>query len=80
MRFAVVRLWACLLLAGISAACSPLTEQERFDRADRLNQAKENYLAREQQCMRMGGAMQMRSRPLGKPDYLDYQTASCVSR
>ena len=79
MRNAVVRLWACLLLAGFSAACSPLTEQERFERADRLNQAKENYLAREQQCVAMGGAMSMRAKPLGKPDYIDYQSATCVS-
>lgn len=80
MRHAVVRLGACLLLAGITVACSPLTEQEKFERADRLNQAKENYLVREQRCIAMGGAMNMRAKPLGKPDYIDYQSATCVSR
>ena len=80
MRHAVVRLWGCLLLAGLSVACSPLTEQEKFERADRLNQAKESYLAREQQCIEMGGAMSMRAKPLGKPDYLDYKSATCLSR
>ena len=80
MRRAVVWLPGCLLLAGLSAACAPLTEQERYERADRLNQAKEHYLAREQICLEMGGAMSMRGRTLGQPDYLDYQSATCVSR
>ena len=80
MRYAIVRLVAGAALAGVLWGCAPLTEQERYEWLDRRNQAKEAFLAREELCESRGGVMQMRTRPLEKPGYLDYQSATCVRR
>lgn len=80
MRTAIVR--GCLgpLIVGLLWGCTPLTEQQLYERAERLNLAKEEYQARENRCEQLGGAMTMRTRPLEKPGYLDYRSASCVRR
>lgn len=41
---------------------------------------KEAFLAREELCASRGAVMQMRTRPLEKPDHLDYRAATCVRR
>jgi len=80
MRIAIVR--GCLgsVFAGLVWGCTPLTEQQLYERAERLTLAKEEYQARENRCESLGGAMTMRTRPLEKPGYLDYRSASCVRR
>ena len=80
MRDAFVRGITGVLLACLAWGCAPLTEQEKYERAERLVLAKEEYLAREEQCETRGGVMQMSARPLEKPGYLDYRSATCVRR
>ncbi len=80
MRNDVVRMSTHVLFMGLVWGCAPLTEDQRFERADRLNIAQEEYSAREQMCVKNGGVMSMKARPLQKPDYLDYRSATCVRR
>ena len=80
MRQAIVRMSLVGMTAGVLWGCAPLTEQERYEFLDRRNQAREAFLAREEQCERHGGMMQMRTRPLEKPGHLDYQAATCIRR
>ena len=68
-----------LVIATSSMGCAPLTEQEQFERDNRLNLAKEDFLVREENCRRSGGAMQMRATPLSKYGTHDYKTARCVA-
>ena len=80
MRNAIVRLGCCALVTGALWGCAPMTEQQKYERAERLTLAKEEFNAREQQCEQRGGVMHMRTRPLEKPGYLDYRAATCVRR
>ena len=80
MRSAIVRLGFSVLFTGTLWGCSPMTEQQKYERTERLNLAKEEFQAREQQCEKRGGVMHMRTRPLEKPGYLDYRAASCIRR
>jgi len=80
MRGAIVRVCLGAAVMGLSWGCAPLTEQQLYDRAERLTLAKEEYQAREERCESLGGAMTMRTRPLEKPGYLDYRSANCVRR
>ena len=59
-------------------ACAPLTEQQNFERDNRLNLAKEEFLQKEEACKRAGGAMQMQVTPLSKNGRHDYKSARCV--
>ena len=68
------------VIMGLLAACAPITEQQLYEREFRLQQAEEDFYAREAYCTKMGGSMEMRTRALGKADYLDYRTARCVRR
>ena len=72
-----VRLILSVLTLSI-CACAPLTEQEQFEREDRLNLAKEDYQRKDEDCQRAGGAMQMQATPLSKFGRHDYKTAKCV--
>ena len=92
MRNAVVRtlvgLRATTLVTGLAATlavcltagCAPLTEHEKYERSERLTLAREEYAAREEQCINMGGVMHMQTRPLEKPSSMDYRAARCVRR
>ena len=80
MRIAIVRGCLSLLIVGPISGCTPLTEQQLYEREERLTLAREEYEAREDRCVQLGGAMSMRTRPLEKPGYLDYRSASCVRR
>lgn len=80
MHGAIVRVCTGAAVACLFWGCTPLTEQQLYERAERLTVAKEQYYAREQQCENRGGAMSMRTRPLEKPGYLDYQSATCIRR
>ncbi len=80
MLKAIVRVCLGSVIAGLIWGCTPLTEQQLYDRAERLTLAKDEYEAREDQCINQGGAMSMRTRPWEKPGYLDYRSASCVRR
>lgn len=80
MHCIFVRLATGGLLASVLLACTPLTEQQIYEREVRLIEAKEDFFAREASCGRMGGSMEMRTRSLGKADYLDYKSARCVRR
>lgn len=80
MRGIVVRLATGGLLASFLLACTPLTEQQIYDREVRLIEAREEYFAKEASCTHMGGSMQVRTRSLGRADYLDYKAARCVRR
>ncbi len=65
------------LLFLLLCSCATLTEEERFEREDRLIQARDEFYRQRDSCHRMGGTMQIRARTLGKYDYLDYKTARC---
>lgn len=80
MRQAVVQACVAVSMAGVLWGCAPLTEQERYERAELLNQAREEYQRREKACENSGGAMQMRAHTLLDPGYLDYRSARCVRR
>jgi len=80
MRSAIVRVCSGAVFVGVAWGCTPLTEQQLYDRAERLTLAQEEYQARENRCEDLGGAMSMRTRPLEKPGYLDYRSATCVRR
>ena len=80
MHSAIVRLGFSVLVSGALSGCAPMTEQQKYERAERLNLAKEEFQAREQQCEKRGGVMHMRTRPLEKPGDLDYRAATCVRR
>jgi hypothetical protein len=51
-----------------------------YEREERLMMAKEEYVAREYRCEHLGGAMTLQTRPLEKPGYLEYRSATCVRR
>ena len=70
---------AAALLTGV-AACSPLTEHEKYLRAERLTLAQEEFAVREEHCINMGGVMHLQTRPLEKPSSMDYRAARCVRR
>ncbi len=78
MHGAIVRVCLSAAVMSLSWGCTPLTEQQQYERAEQLTLAKEEYLAREKRCESLGGAMTMRTRPLEKPGYLDYRSANCV--
>ena len=80
MRGVIVRVCSGAALVCLSWGCTPLTEQQLYERAERMTLAKEEYQAREHQCESRGGVMSMQSRPLEKPGYLDYRSASCMRR
>jgi hypothetical protein len=80
MHGAIVRVCTGVVFGCLIWGCAPLTEQQLYERAERLTIAKEQYYARAQQCESRGGAMSMRTRPLEKPGYLDYQSATCIRR
>ena len=80
MRNAFVRGVSGVLLAGLRWGCAPLSEEERFERTERLYLAREEYLVREQKCQSRGGVMQMRTHTLRKPGDRDDRAATCVRR
>ncbi len=65
------------LLFMLLCSCATLTEEERFEREDRLIQARDEFYQQRDSCLSRGGTMQIRGRALGKYDYLDYKTARC---
>ena len=83
MRCIFVRLATGGLLASVLLACSPLTEQQLYEREVRLIEAKEEYLAKEAYCTKMGGMMEMRTKATAltrKADYFYFRSARCVRR
>jgi hypothetical protein len=76
MRVSVTWLSAALILP--LGACAPISEDERYERENRMILVKELYSERSEWCAGNGGAMSMRARTVGQPDYLDYKTARCV--
>jgi len=69
----------CCVPLLLLCACAPMSEQELFERDDRLNLAKEEFGRREASCRRMGGTMIFSTTPLAKTGYHDYKSARCVS-
>ena len=80
MRIAIVRVCSSAVIMSLAWGCTPLTEQQLYDRAERLTLAKEEYQVNEKRCESLGGAMSMRTRTLEQPGYLDYRSATCVRR
>jgi hypothetical protein len=62
----------------ITCACAPLTEQQKFEREDRMNLVIEEFGRKEKACRMVGGTMQFSVPPLAKAGYHDYRTAKCV--
>ena len=77
---APVTILATTLTAGLLSACAPLSEDQKYERAERLTLAREAYAVREEQCINMGGVMHLQKRPLEKPSPMDYRAARCVRR
>lgn len=80
MQTAVVRALLSALVAGLIWGCAPYSEQELYAQADRLNLAKEQYVARKERCVQTGGSMVLRVPRLQEPRYQDYNMAKCVKR
>ena len=59
-------------------SCSTMTEEERYQREDKLILAREEFYLQQDSCRQIGGSMQIRLRPVGKNNYEDYKSASCV--
>ena len=66
------------LVILVNGACAPLTEQQQFEREDRMNLAIEEFGRKEEACRIAGGTMQFSVPPLAKAGYHDYKTAKCV--
>jgi hypothetical protein len=77
MRVAIVRVIEGAAVLGLACGCAPHSEAEKYQRADRLNQAKEQFVAKKEQCEHHGGNMILRSQRLQEPGYYDYRLAKC---
>ncbi len=55
-----------------------MTVEKRYEREDRLILAREEFYRQQDYCRHAGGSMQIRLRPVGKNNYEDYKSASCV--
>ncbi len=80
MRVAVVRAILGASAMGLAWGCAPYSEQEEYEHADRLNQAKEQYVVKKERCEQLGGSMLMRAQRLAEPGYHEYSMARCVKR
>ncbi len=80
MRTAVVRLILGASVLGLSVACAPYTEQELYERADRLTLAREHYVVEKARCEQLVGSMIMRTQRLQEPGYHEYRMAKCARR
>ena len=80
MRVAVVKVILGASVACMALGCAPYTEQEKYEQADRLNQAKEQYVVNKEHCEQLGGSMLMATQRLAEPGYHDYSLAKCVKR
>ncbi len=80
MRVAIVKAILGASAMGLAWGCAPYSEQEEYQHADRLNQAKEQYVVNKERCEQLGGAMVLRAQRLGEPGYHDYSLAKCVKR
>ena len=69
---------AAFVAAVFLAACAPLSEQERYERENRLNLAKEEFARLEAACRRAGGSIRMDRTPLSRNEKADYESARCV--
>ena len=78
MRISVT--WLCAALLVPLAACAPLSENELYERENRMILIKEEYAQKADWCESNGGSMSMQPRTIGQPDYLDYKTARCLKR
>ena len=80
MRVAVVRAILGVSAMGLACGCAPYSEQEEYERADRLIQAREQYVVNKERCEQHGGAMIMQAQRLAEPGYHEYSLAKCVKR
>jgi hypothetical protein len=77
MRVAIVRVVEGAAVLGLAWGCAPHSEHESYQRADRLNQARERFVAKKDQCEHHGGNMVLRSQRSQEPSYYDYRLAEC---
>jgi hypothetical protein len=80
MRVAIVRMVTGAFVAYLALACAPYSAQQVYEYEDRLNQARDQYVANKERCEQHGGSMIMRAQRLEKPGYHDYRLARCVRR
>jgi len=80
MRFAIVRVILGASVVCLAWGCAPYTEQQRYEHADRLNQARDQYVVNKERCEQFGGSMIMRAQRLEEPGYHEYRMAKCVRR
>ena len=80
MRTAIVRLVVGASVLGLTSACAPYTEQERYQQADRLNLAREQYVVEQERCEQLGGSMVMHAQHLQEPGFHEYSMAKCARR
>lgn len=67
------------LLFLLLCSCATLTEEERFDREDKLIRAREQYFRQAVSCDRIGGAMTITPlHAMEEFSYDDYRSAKCV--
>jgi len=80
MRVAVVKAILGASAVGMAWGCASYTEQEKYEQADRLNQAKEQYVVNKDRCEQLGGSMVMAAQRLTEPGYHEYSLAKCIKR
>ena len=73
------------ILGGSVGCVSSMTEEERYERQDKLNLAKEEFQERAASCREQGGVIQLKGCMIGRGSgihrctAIDYKMASCVS-
>ena len=73
-----ILLLTCVVIGG-SSACAGFTDDERYERENRLILAREDYAIRAEQCRKSGGEMKIRRfSSLREFDYFEYKNARCV--
>ena len=66
-------------MMGGSTACANLTEEQRYERENRLILAREEFAVRSKSCRESGGAMQIERHGTRREfDYFEYKNARCV--
>ncbi len=62
------------------ASCATLTDEQKYERADRFLQAREQYELNKISCRKAGGVIQMTRFSARKLTRHDYESATCVRR
>ena len=69
-----------VIVFALSASCATLSDEERYERADKFLQARENFKLQTILCRKAGGTIQMTRLSAMKLARHDYESATCIRR